>query len=78
MSAGTDKQYTLNLKSAQTAKQYSLYVSGQDRLSEIGKFLKNMIPDIVSEDQFMFRAKPEDAPLPHHLAVSEIVGRDPC
>lgn len=51
MSEIDPEQYTAILKSAYDDKQYSLYVSRDDRLSDIAKFVKDLqtIPNIQSE-----------------------------
>ena len=36
----TAGQYTLNIKSIQLNKKYSLYVGKDDRLADVNKFLK--------------------------------------
>ena len=61
-------------------KQYSLYCGKEDRLADIGKFLIDLqtIPNVTSEEQFVFKENEEDAPIPHHQTVGEIAGPSPC
>ena len=61
-------------------KQYSLYCGKEDRLTDIAKFLIDLqtIPNVSSEDQFVFKENERDAPIPHHQTVREIAGESPC
>ena len=74
------EQYTAILKSTRDEKQYSLFVSREDRLADIAKFLKDLqtIPNIRSEDQFAFKGSPKDSYIPHHSTVGQIAGDSPC
>lgn len=72
-------QYTLILKSVSNQKQYSLYCSRDDRLSDVATFLLGLeaLPDVRNEEQFAFKINEGDSPIPQHETIGKIGGLTP-